>query len=146
LAKELSKKTIDIIATTEDLIVSNSTKITKRMYEILFNKYPHVKKLFANQPENQFMILAEALSLFAVNIDRIDKLKPTLQAIASSHVKTNVKSGHYPMVGFSLLTAMEDVLLADATVELIDAWRDAYQYLSEILIGMENNMYKEIKN
>ena len=143
MAQELTQSTIDVIINTADMVVSNSTQITKSMYKILFAKYPHVENLFKDQPQNQYMILSEALSLFAVNIDKIDKLTPALNRIAVTHVRTNVKAGHYPMVGLALLTAMEDVLTDRATVEFIDAWREVYQYLSNVLIDMENTMYED---
>ena len=143
---KLSQQTIDVIADTADIIVGNATKITTRMYEILFSKYPQVKKLFVNQPDNQFMILAEALSLFAVNVDKLDKLKPALDVIAIKHVEVKIKAGHYPMVGMSLMQAMEEVLQEKATVDFMDAWREMYQYLGEVLINMESKLYKEMKD
>ena len=146
MTTELSSKTIQIINDTADIIVGKAPEITTKMYELLFLKYPQIKKLFENQPDNQFMVLAEALSLFAVNIKKLDKLKPALEVIAISHVEVNVKAGHYPMIGMVLLEAMEDVLKEKATVDFMDAWREAYQYLANVLIDMEAKMYKEIEN
>jgi len=144
LANELSSNTVRVIKDTADIVVGNSTKITERMYEILFSKYPQVKQLFANQPENQYMILSEALSLFVVNIEKLDKLVPALEVIAYAHVQTNVKVGHYPMVGMALLSAMEDILEEKADIEFMDAWREAYKFLADVLIEMESKMYKDI--
>ena len=146
MKNELSLQTIEIIKNTGDVVVGNSTKITTRMYELLFDKYPHVKELFVNKPENQYMKLAESLSLFVVNIEKINVLKPALEVIANTHVQTNVQKGHYPMVGLSLINAMEDVLKERATIEFVDAWREAYKFLADILIEMEEKMYKEIVN
>jgi len=144
LAVSLSEKSIETIVATSNMVTTHSSEITTEMYKIMFEKYPHVKELFKDQPENQYMILAEALSLFAVNIDKIEKLTPALEVIARKHVQTNVKRGHYPFVGSSLLIAMETVLEEKATIAFIDAWTEAYKFLSEILIEMEDKMYKEL--
>ena len=142
----LSLESIKIIKSTAELVTSNDTKITKRMYDILFSKYPHVKKVFANAPEDQYMRLAEIISAYAVNIDKIERLKPALQVIAKIHVSSNIKAGHYPMIGMVLLQAMEEVLGSRASVEFMDAWREAYKYISDVLISMEKEMYELQKN
>jgi len=146
LSATLSEQSTKIILDTSKTVVVSATAITAQMYKIMFSKYPHVKELFKNQPENQYMILAEALSLFCVNIDKVERLRPALEVIARKHVETKVKRGHYPIVGSSLIKAMEDVLGDKATIEFIDAWTEAYKYLSKILIQMEDKMYKELKN
>ena len=138
----LSLESINIIKSTAELVTSNDTKITKRMYEILFSKYPHVKKIFANAPEDQYMRLAEIISAYAVNIDKIERLKPALQVIAKIHVSSEIKSGHYPMIGMVLMQAMEETLGERASVAFMDAWREAYQVISKILIEMEKGLYQ----
>ena len=146
MAVDLSEKTIEIIASSSQMVVTHATEITTVMYKHMFSKYPQVQELFKNQPNNQYMILAEAISLFAVNIDKLDRLQPALEKIARKHVETKVKKGHYPVVGSSLLFAMEEVLKDRATIEFLDAWREVYKYLSEVLIEMEEKMYKELAN
>ncbi len=143
MKQKLSQKSIDIINESAELVTANDTKITTRMYEILFSKYPHIKKLFANAPKDQYMKLAEALSAYAVNIKILDKLTPALEVIALKHVESNIRPGHYSMVGIALLEAMEDVLGERASVEFIDAWREVYKYISDVLIEMENKLYEK---
>jgi len=138
----LSLQSITIIKSTAELVTSNDIKITKRMYEILFSKYPHVKNLFKNAPEDQYMKLAEILSVYAVNIDKIDRLKPALEVIAKAHVEAKIQPAHYPMIGMVLLQAMEETLGEKATLEFMDAWREAYQVIGNILINMEKALYK----
>jgi hemoglobin-like flavoprotein len=143
--QELSQKHINIIKESAELITANDLAITSKMYEILFYKYPHLEMLFENAPDNQFMKLAEALSLYAVNIDKIEKLIPALELIAIKHVEVNIRPGHYSMVGMALIEAIEEVLGKMAPIGFIDAWREVYKYVSDILIEMENKLYKELK-
>ena len=47
----------------------------------MFSKYLEVKKLFKNAPNNQNVILAEAISLYAVNIENLKLLHPALEEV-----------------------------------------------------------------
>jgi len=146
LKKELSLESISIIKDTAEMVVGSAPQITKKMFEIIFDKYPDIKEMFKNQPKNSYMVLAESLSLFIVNIEKLDKLIPALEAISIVHVEHNIRPVHYPKVGMALMSAMEDVLQEKATVEFIDAWREAYKFLSDMLIDIENEMYKEVES
>ena len=143
----LSSSSINIIKNSAQLITSNDIEITTKMYKILFEKYPNVRSLFRDAPEDQYMRLAEILSAYAVNIEKIERLKPALMVIAKKHVLVGIQIAHYPMIGMVLMMAIEDVLKEQATVEFMDAWREAYQMIASILIEMEKELYKneEIK-
>jgi len=137
---QLSTKTIKIIKQSAHLVTANAEEITSQVYVTLFTKYPDIKKLFVNAPNDQFSILAEAISAYAVNIDKLYKLEPALDIIARTHVKENIKPLHYPTVGMVFIQALEDVLKENATIEFLDAWREAYKYLSYVLINMEDKL------
>ncbi len=141
----LSPQALLIVKSSATLITQNDTKISTRMYEILFSKYPKVKKLFENAPANQYMKLAEILSAYAANIDRIERLKPALLVIAKAHVRLNIQPAQYPMIGMVLMQAIEETLGEKATPEFMDAWREAYKYISYILIEMERELYEQRK-
>ncbi len=143
MKKQLSQKSIGIIKGSASLVTAQSTKITQRIYEILFTKYPQSKQLFKNAPENQYILLAEAISAYAVNIDKLHIFYPALEIIAQSHVKENIKPIHYPMLGMVFIEAIEDILGTLATIEFVDAWRESYQFLSDVLIEMETNIYEK---
>nr|WP_275715325.1 globin domain-containing protein [Sulfurimonas sp. SAG-AH-194-L11] len=113
-----------------------------KMYELLFLKYAELQKLFAHKSTDQYMRLAEALSAYAINIDMIERLRPALLVIAQTHADANVKPIHYPMVGMALIEAIESVLGDRATLEFIDAWREAYRFVANILIEMQQEINK----
>jgi len=145
LHKQLSPKAISIVKSSAELITLNDVKITTRMYEILFTKYPKVKPLFKDAPQDQYMKLAEIISAYAVNIDIIEKLKPALLVIAKKHVRLNIQPAQYPMIGMVLMQAMEEVLGEKATPDFMDAWRESYKYIADVLIEMEKKLYLERK-
>ena len=137
----LSEKTIEICKATAPVIAEHGEAITTRMYEILFTNHPETKALFGDAPEDQHKILAGAVAAYAANIDNLAVLGKAVEGMAKKHVKTNVKPEHYPMVGVSLLQAIKDVLGDAATDDVIDAWKEAYFFLADILIAREKELY-----
>lgn len=139
----LSTETITAVKKTIPLIGKNAEKITTRMYEILFSKYPETKPLFANAQGDQHKKLAGAIAAFATNIDNLEALSGAVEKMATTHVQTNVKPEHYPMVADALITAMGDILGDDFTDEYKQAWIEAYNFLANILIQREKELYDQ---
>lgn len=140
MQNKLTDKTINLIKESAAIITKYSPQITLRMYVILFDKHPEMKKIFENSPEDQYMKLAQALSAYAVNIEKLHILTPALEMIAKDHNKHNVLPSHYPIVGMALIEAMEDILNDNASLELIDAWREAYKHLASVLIELQKKV------
>jgi len=139
----LSQTTITSVKETIPLVGENAEKITTRMYEILFSKYPETKPLFENAQSDQHKKLAGAIAAFAGNIDNLGALSGAVEKMATTHVATNVLPIHYPMVGDSLITAMGDVLGDDLTEDHKQAWIEAYNFLGDILMKREQELYEQ---
>jgi len=140
----LSEKTIKICKATAPVLVEYGDAITTKMYEILFADYPETRELFGEAPEDQHKKLAGAIAAYAANIDNLEVLEKAVESMAQRHVKTKVKPEHYPMVGVSLLTAIKDVLGDAARDDVIEAWKEAYFFLGDILIAREKELYSTI--
>ncbi len=139
----LSQESIDICKATAPVLTEHGEAITVKMYEILFANYPETRVLFGEAPENQHKILAGAIVAYASNIDNLDALGSAVEKMAKRHVQTNVKPKHYPMVGESLLQAIKEVLGDSATDDVINAWKEAYFFLGDILIARETELYAQ---
>ena len=139
----LSQNTIEIVKATAAPIAVNAEAITTRMYEILFANYPETEMLFQNASSDQHKKLAGAVAAYAANIDNLAVLSKEVENMAQKHVKTMVRPEHYPMVGVSLLQAVKDVLGDAATDIVIEAWKEAYFFLADILIAREKELYAE---
>ena len=139
----LSSSTVEICKATAPVLTEHGEAITTRMYEILFSTYPETRILFGDAPEEQHKILASAIVAYASNIDNIAVLGKAVEKMAQRHVKTKVKAEHYPMVGTSLLQAIQDVLGDDSTEDVINAWKEAYFFLADILIARESEIYTQ---
>ena len=137
----LSQETIAIIKETVPLVGQEAENVTTRMYEILFSKYPETKPMFDNAAKDQHKKLAGAIAAFAGNIDNLGVLGAAVEKMAQSHVMTQVKPIHYPMVADALITAMGDVLGEAFTDARKNAWVEAYTFLANILMQREQELY-----
>jgi nitric oxide dioxygenase len=140
----LSERTIRTVKASAPLLREQGVVITRRMYERLFED-EEIKALF-NQSHHgeegtQPRALAGAVHAYADNIDRLDELAPAIERIAQKHVALNIMPEHYPYVGRALLGALRDVLGQAATEEVMDAWAEAYQFLADVLIAREGELY-----
>ena len=140
----ISQQTIDIVKSTAPILKKNGQQITTRMYEIMFRNHPEIREQFnmsAQANGSQPARLATAVYSYANQIDNLRALKPMVEKIAYRHVQTHVTPEQYPIVGESLLQAMKDVLGEAATEEVMAAWTEAYQALSQVFINREDEIY-----
>ncbi len=142
----VSQKTIEIVKSTAPFLKKSGKQITTRMYEIMFENHPEVKEKFnmsAQTDGSQPIKLATAVYSYASQIDNLSALKSMVEVIALRHVQVQILPQEYPIVGESLLQAMKDVLGQAATEEVMAAWTEAYQALSEVFIKREDQIYEE---
>ncbi len=138
----LKPETIQIVKSTAPVIREKGEEITKRMYDILFTKYPETKELFKNAPPEQYRILANAIIAYSSNVDNLPALEKAIEGMVNKHIETNVKPEHYSMVGDALLTAIKEVLNPDS--EVLEAWKEAYNFLADVLIKEEEKAYSKL--
>lgn len=137
----LSEKTVEIVKATAPAVAQNAEAITSTMYEIMFTNHPEIKELFKDAEPDQHKKLAAAVSAYAANIDNLDVLDKAIEKMVSTHVRTKVQPEHYPIVGVSILEAIKKVLGDAATPDIIEAWKEAYFFLADVLIAKEKVAY-----
>ena len=89
--------------------------------------------------------MANAVLAYATHIDDLGQLTDAVKIINHKHISLNIKPEYYKDVGTELLKAIKDILGDAATEEILEAWKEAYFYLANILIGNETKMRDEIK-
>lgn len=143
----LSAEQKAIITATVPILEQGGEALTRHFYLTMFRDFPQVKPLFnqANQQDgNQQRALANAVLMYARNIERLEQLGPLVSTIVNKHVSLQIQREHYPIVGASLLKAIREVLGAEvATDAVIDAWAAAYGQLAAILADAEQSVYDE---
>jgi len=138
----LTAETKAIVKSTAPILKQKGNEVTDRMYQIMFESYPEIKPLFANAPNNQNEILARSIIAYSENVDNLPALEGALDKIAQHHIHTNVKPEHYAIVASSLLQALRDVLGEEIiTIEITNAWTEAYWFLADLLIDREKALY-----
>lgn len=164
----LTPKTLEIIQGSLPSIRSKGVAIVSTMYQNMFAAYPDIKSFFnqANQsfgedktrasqieafndqaftvnPKvgSQAVSLTQAIFSYAQNINNPIDIGPAVLHIAHKHASLNIQPEHYPIVGKYLLEAMREILGSEiATDEVLDAWREGYGFLANILIMYENKL------
>lgn len=141
----LDTQTIQIIKSTVPVLEVHGKNITTVFYQKLFHHHPELLNIFnhANQRQGkQPTALAGAVYAAAANIDRLENILPVVKQIGEKHRALNVLPEHYPIVGETLLAAIQEVLGDAATPEIIDAWGKAYQVIADAFISVEAEMYQ----
>ncbi|AKV04273.1 Putative hemeoglobin [Labilithrix luteola] len=118
-----------------ELVAQREPLITKRFYEILFDRYPQVQPLFSrNAPERQQKMLQDAIVAVVEHVEDSEWLKQNLTAIGSKHVDYGVTPEMYGWVGASLLATLAEIAGPAWTAEVEKAWTDAYGAISGLMI------------
>src|SRR5699024_12392879 len=79
----------------------------------------------------------------AKHIDQLENVLDEVKLVAHKHRGLGVKPEHYPIVGKYLLLAIKEVLVDDATNDIMNAWEEAYGVIAQVLFDIENIMYEE---
>lgn len=148
MPKPLSAETRAIVKACVPALEAHGEQITREMYKRLLVS-PEIRDLFnmSHQKDGeQPKALALSVLAYAKHIDHPAPLKPMIERIAEKHVGLNILPKHYPFVGSALLGAIEHVLGDAATPEIMEAWKEAYWFLADVLIEREQQIYEEHEN
>lgn len=145
----LSQTSINIVKSTAPILQQHGETLTKHFYQRMFLHNPEVAPFFnsANQAGGtQQRALAGAICAYAANIDNLEVLGGAVELIANKHSSLMVKQEHYPIVGANLLASIKEVLGEGATDQVLAAWDEAYRFLTDILVGREQQIYSDSAN
>jgi len=141
----LSAPIRDLVRSTAPLLQTHGETLTRHFYARLFERQPELRAVFNQGHQRsgqQQQALATAVAAYAAHIDDLAPLAAVLERIAHKHVSLGIRAEHYDIVGRDLLASIAEVLgPVLATPDLIEAWRQAYGQLAEVLINTENRLY-----
>ncbi|MBW4574590.1 MAG: hypothetical protein KME08_04835 [Aphanothece sp. CMT-3BRIN-NPC111] len=127
-------------------IKPNAIEFSNTFYNNLFADYPQVRPLFANtNMVAQRKKLMDSLVLVVDNLRNGDVLADALRGLGTKHITYGVIPGHYPMVGGALLKTLKTYLGADWTPEVEQAWTDAYQAISNLMLEGADYSKEDLK-
>jgi len=140
----LSAKTIEVIKAITPAVAANAVVITRNFYQRLFRENPEVQAYFNQAHQHsggQQNALAGAICAYFSHIDRPADLGPAIELIAQKHCSLGIQPEHYPIVGKHLLAAIKDVMGDAATDDVLAEVSNAYQFLAQVCIDREAEIY-----
>jgi hemoglobin-like flavoprotein len=126
----------DLLRSSFALVIEREPKMTKRFYEILFERYPQARELFGRNSEAaQQAMLQEALVAVVDHLEDADWLAATLGAQGIKHVSYGVTPEMYDWVGASLLVTLAEIAGDGWTPQLEAAWTEAYGAIVGLMLA-----------
>jgi hemoglobin-like flavoprotein len=135
-----------------DILQSSFAKVEPKIHNFatsfygnLFIKYPEAKPLFANTDmEAQKQKLIDSLKSVMLHIRHGESLALLLRGLGTRHVKYGALPEHYPAVGNALLQTFEEYLGEDWTSEVKQAWIEAYNAITALMLEGAEYTEKEV--
>lgn len=110
-------------------------------YQILFDKYPRIRPLFAETDmQKQKDKLIESLQLVMGNVHNSEAFTSILKNLGIRHVKYGAVLTDYPLIGDALLQALEKHLGKNWNSETQQTWTLAYQLITDTMIEGVNTL------
>ncbi len=110
-------------------------------YQILFDKYPRIRPLFAETDmQKQKDKLIESLQLVMGNVHNSEAFTSILKNLGKRHVKYGAVLTDYPLIGDALLQALEKHLGKSWNSETQQTWTLAYQLIADTMIEGVNSL------
>ena len=126
---------IELLETSFQAIAPCGEAFVTAFYERLFTHFPQTRAFFASiDMKEQRKQLLGALALVIQNLRKPEVLTSALHSLGQRHVAYGVLPEHYPIVGAVLLETFADVLGERWTPAYHDAWAQAYEAVSAIML------------
>lgn len=126
----------DLLRSSLNEAAEREAMVTSRFYPLLFKRYPQVEPLFSkNDPERQQQMLQESLLAVLENLEDGEWLSETLGNLGAGHVDYEVTEEMYGWVGECLIDTLAEILEDQWTPEHQQAWSDALNAVSGLMIA-----------
>jgi len=109
------------------------SEIAERFYAELFAIDPSLRAMFSGDMRDQNTKLFAALNYIVRSLHAPHELLCNAESLAKKHVDYGVRVEHYTYVGNALLRSLKKRLGAQFTLELCDAWTEAFRTVAGIM-------------
>ena len=140
----MNPQQIELVKATVPVLRENGVALTSYFYQRMLKNNPELKNVFNLDHQStgrQPRALAAAVLAYAENIENPGVLAKAVERITTKHVSLDIEPEQYSIVGDNLLHSISEVLNVPFESELIEAWKQAYLQLADILIGVEKQKY-----
>jgi hemoglobin-like flavoprotein len=115
-----------ILRSSFELVIDRCPELTVRFYEILFERYPQLQKLFSRDRTAQSKMLAVAIAAVLDHLEDAPWLEATLGSLGAKHTSYGVTAEMYSMVGEALLATLAEIAAEAWTPVVCEQWTEAY--------------------
>ena len=139
----------DLVIATWEQVKPIADEAATIFYDRLFERDSRLRALFPPDLTEQRQKLMTTLGLAIASMDRLDELRPTLQALGRKHVEYGVQPIDYVTAGNALLWTLEQGLKDAFTPEVREAWAVLWETLArEMLHGAEDktSIFDQLKS
>jgi hemoglobin-like flavoprotein len=114
-------------------IAPNAEATAGVFYDRLFALDPSLRSLFKDDMADQGRKLMTVIGTAVANLNRLETIVPTVQALGQRHIGYGVKPTHYQTVAAALLWTLERGLGDEFTPETRQAWVECYTTLASTM-------------
>jgi hemoglobin-like flavoprotein len=107
-------------------------------YNRLFEIDPGVKPLFKGDIKKQALMLMTVIGLAVRGLDRPESIADSVKALGQRHHGYGVRVPDYNTFGAALIWALQQSMGDAFTLEVRDAWVEAYSVLSQAMKAATN--------
>lgn len=133
--QEMTPTQIDLVRENWEAVAPLGDGAAERFLGILFSLDPEVRPLFDSaRLRHQAHQLMEVTGTVVGLLDRLEDLRPTLNALGRRHVGYGVEDRHFASMCLALLHALEETLGPRFTNAHRDAWVRAFGNLAVVMM------------
>ena len=134
----MTPDTVALVQQSFKTVVPIAGQVGEIFYARLFETYPAVRPMFAEDIKPQAKKLVQMLAMVVNSLHKLDTLMPAVEDLARRHKTYGVLDAHYPAVGETLIWTLEQGLGDDFTPAVRQAWTTAFQTLAGAMIAANN--------
>ncbi|CAN7676597.1 globin family protein [Rhizobium leguminosarum] len=119
-------------------LVPRADQVGLMFYGRLFETFPDVRPMFAEDISLQSRKLVQMLAVVVNSLHKLDTILPAVKDLGHLHKGYGVVEAHYEAVGLTLIWTLQRSLDNDFTAEVEGAWSEAFRALSGAMISAAN--------
>ncbi len=121
------------VQNTFKMVLPIKETAAKLFYDRLFALDPDLRPMFKGDMAEQGRKLMTVLATAVGNLEKLDEILPTVQALGEQHAEFGVTPEHYNTVGEALIWTLEQGLTDAFTSEVKEAWVAVFSALSTVM-------------
>lgn len=122
-----------LIRTTFAKVLPFAGEAGSLFYQRLFEINPSLRPLFPANTEQQGRMLIQALAVMVKSVDRLDQIRPELEALGRRHARYGAKTEDYLTVREALLDTLAHLAGKEFSPEAKEAWLRMFDDVARIM-------------